>query len=262
MINRSKLKKNAKRALKAQFGTAVVISFITYWFTGGTGSLGGLNFIRSLPSETALSGEASRLNPFISLKDQIMNNSGFSTGFYIGTTLLILLAVVGSLSFTAFVSGPVTVGNRRFYLMNRLGGGDFKTLFSAFKPGYFNVVKGVFIKTVYIFLWTFLFIIPGIVKSFEYSLVEFILAENPNLSPHEALDLSSRMTDGKKGEILIFQLSFIGWLLTIAMTCGISLFFLRPYVEASWAELYTALRENAILNGTVEYKELCPDPVP
>ncbi|MGI6247840.1 MAG: DUF975 family protein [Acutalibacteraceae bacterium] len=264
MINRAQIKENAKQALKPRFGLAIVVSLITFILAGGSGGLGGglgsfngFRIIYSNPSDNGSNGDVSGY-PFADLKDFFTNNVGVSTMIITIIAILIFFAAVSALMYNIFVAGPVTVGNSRYYLMNRLGYGDIGTLFSVFKPGYLNIVKGVLIKGIYIFLWSLLFFIPGIIKIFEYSMVEYILAENPNLNAHEALNLSSRMTDGKKAEIFVFQLSFLGWALLAGLTCGIGVIFLRPYIEASWAELYATLREEAILKGTVDYEEFCP----
>jgi uncharacterized membrane protein len=148
------------------------------------------------------------------------------------------------------------VGQNRFYLQNRLGLGDVGTLFSAFKPGYMNVVKTVFIKNIYIVLWSMLFLIPGIIKTFEYFMVEYILAENPHMDSARAIEISRQMTQGQKMDMFILGLSFIGWILLSVMSCGIGFLFLTPYMEATYAELYTVLREKAILEGTVSIEEL------
>ena len=96
-----------------------------------------------------------------------------------------------------------------------------------------------------IFLWGLLFIIPGIIKSYEYYMVPYILAENPGIDSRRAFELSKEMTRDEKFDIFLLALSFIGWYLLGAITCGIGILFLEPYYQATFAELYQVMREKA-----------------
>lgn len=86
------------------------------------------------------------------------------------------------------------------------------------------------IKNLYIFLWSLLFIIPGIIKSYAYALAEFIAMENPEMSASDCLRLSQERMDGHKKELFLLDLSFIGWLILCMFTFGIGYLFLAPYM--------------------------------
>ena len=87
-----------------------------------------------------------------------------------------------------------------------------------------------------------LFIIPGIIKSYSYRLVPYILAENPDIDTNEALMRSEQLMRGNKWETFIYDLSFIGWYILSIFTCGIlSIFWVQPYKLACDAELYRLL---------------------
>ena len=86
------------------------------------------------------------------------------------------------------------------------------------------------IKNLYIFLWSLLFIIPGIVKSYAYALAEFIAMENPEMSASDCLRLSQERMDGHKKELFLLDLSFIGWHILCMFTFGIGYLFLAPYM--------------------------------
>ena len=86
------------------------------------------------------------------------------------------------------------------------------------------------IKNLYIFLWSLLFIIPGIVKSYAYALAEFITMENPEMSASDCLRLSQERMDGHKKDIFLLDLSFIGWHILCMFTFGIGYLFLAPYM--------------------------------
>ena len=80
-----------------------------------------------------------------------------------------------------------------------------------------NVVLVMFLKNLFTSLWTLLFVIPGIVKHYEYLMIPYILAENPGMDRKEAFQISKRMMDGQKMETFILDLSFIGWILLSAI---------------------------------------------
>ena len=127
------------------------------------------------------------------------------------------------------------------------------TIFDAFRSGhYVNVVLAMFLKNLFTSLWTLLFVIPGIVKHYEYLMIPYILAENPGMDRKEAFQISKRMMDGQKMETFILDLSFIGWILLSAITCGIvGIFYVNPYREATFAELYAFNKAKAYEEGYI-----------
>ena len=86
--------------------------------------------------------------------------------------------------------------------------------------------------------------IPGIIKAYEYYMVPYLLAENPNMDAKEALERSKEMMYGNKFETFVLELSFIGWDLLSGMTLGIlDVLYVRPYKQLTYAALYEALKE-------------------
>ena len=248
MWTSAQLKANAKLTLKTRYGIAIAVSLIAGLLSGGSSpSLGLSSFTGSWRTDT---------NDVDKMKDFFTQNGDIAGFLFAGIGIIVAIAVLAGIAVTIFVGAPIIVGQNRFYLQNRLGQGDVGTLFSAFKPGYMNVVKTVFIKNIYIVLWSMLFLIPGIIKTFEYFMVEYILAENPHMDSARAIEISRQMTNGQKMDMFILGLSFIGWILLSVVTCGLGFLFLTPYMEATYAELYTALREKAIAEGTVSIEEL------
>lgn len=189
--------------------------------------------------------------------ENLLQNDVFRTAFIVGIIILCLFIFVLTFCWSAFVGGPITVGKNRFFMEHREGGAKFKKLFWAFGCGnYLNVAKTIFVYDIRIFLFTLLFIIPGIIKGLEYFMVPYILSENPGMDMEDVFELSKKMTNGEKMRIFLFDFSFIGWLLLGVITCGIGLLFLEPYMEASFAELYQKLREKALSNGFADASEL------
>lgn len=97
----------------------------------------------------------------------------------------------------------------------------------------------VYIRT---FLWSLLFVIPGIIKGYGYSMVPFILAENPDLGSSEIIDMSSDMMRGHKFELFVLMLSFLGWYFLAAICCGLGFILLVPYVMLTLTVFYNKLK--------------------
>ena len=99
------------------------------------------------------------------------------------------------------------------------------------------------------FLWTLLFIIPGIIKAFSYAMSPYILEENPELSANEAIDRSRAMMKGHKFDLFWLYLSFIGWGFLCIFTLGIGLLWLMPYMQTAEAAFYEDVKAEYELTG-------------
>ena len=185
---------------------------------------------------------------------------------YLPARTLIVLSVLLlgisllSAAFGAFVTNPLEVGKNRYFMKVRLMPARFGDLFFAFgdaKRYYMNVVKTQFLRGLYTFLWSLLLVVPGIVKSYEYRMMPYIQAENPSLPSRRVFELSKQMTEGEKWNIFVLDLSFIGWSLLSAIACCIGVYFVQPYFEATYAELYEAMRAKVFDMGATDENELC-----
>ncbi len=180
-------------------------------------------------------------------------SSGAILSLLSGVALLMALAAI---LLAVFIGMPVCVGKCRYFMESRVGDAPFSTLFSVFGPAYGNVVKVMFLKDLFIGLWSLLLVIPGIYKSYQYRMVDYLLAENPYLPYDRALELSRQMTEGEKFNMFILDLSFFGWLFVGTMVFTIGVYFVHPYIEATYGELYAALRAKAFSLGITGEDEL------
>ena len=170
--------------------------------------------------------------------------------------LMFIVCVIGTL-FDIFVINPVRVGGYNFFNRQREGTSRFTNIFGGFAHGHYKAsVRNMFLKGLYEALWSMLFIIPGIIKSYSYWMVPYITAANPNLSASRAFEISKKTMNGNKWRTFVLQLSFIGWDLLAALTFGVGYYFLAPYKETTYAELYAALKEKAITSGIATEEEL------
>lgn len=154
---------------------------------------------------------------------------------------LIIMAVV--LALDILIINPLEVGSRRFFYKNLNEKAEIKEIAFAFDHNYKNVITTMFFRDLYTFLWTLLFIIPGIVKSYEYQMIPYILAEHPDMPREQAFAISRQMMDGNKWKAFVLDLSFIPWNLLSLITFGIvGIFYVDPYMNMTYAALYEALK--------------------
>lgn len=154
-----------------------------------------------------------------------------------------------SLSFISlFVLLPLAAGysNSMRVLLetgdNRLTNNSFSLAFG----NWLHVVWGMILSTIYIFLWTLLLIIPGIIKSYSYALTPYILVEHPEMSANEAIEESMRLMDGHKFDLFYLQLSFIGWAILSILSLGLGFFWLIPYQMTAQAAFYRDIKNEAM----------------
>ena len=118
----------------------------------------------------------------------------------------------------------------------------FDDFWSAFKV---NLLTGI-----YTFLWSLLFVIPGIIKAISYSMSLYVLAENKGKSAKECIEMSKVMTDGHKMELFLLTLSFIGWMILGMFTLGIAYIWIIPYYYATFANAYRKLNPVTVVGAT------------
>ncbi|MBQ2288589.1 MAG: DUF975 family protein [Lachnospiraceae bacterium] len=176
-----------------------------------------------------------------------ISESGLGMFSGIMTTQILFLGILLTIVrviLNFFIVNPVIVGHAGFFYKNRYEKTSVGELAFAFnREDLFPVVKTMFLRDLYIVLWTFLLIIPGIIKNYAYRMVPFILSEYPQMPAKEALRLSNEMTRGHKMKMFILDLSFFGWMLLGVITLGISdIVFTTPYIYATEAELYHVLK--------------------
>ena len=128
---------------------------------------------------------------------------------------------------------------------NELPGNMYKLATS----NYWHKVWGMFLVMLFTFLWSLLFIIPGIVKCFSYSMTPFILEEHPELGANDAIDHSRAMMKGHKFDLFWLLLSFIGWGFLCLFTFGIGYLWLIPYMNTSVSAFYEDVKADYEVNG-------------
>ena len=233
MWNRAELKMRGNMAFKKNYVSAVVVALLMGIF--GT-----------------VSGESSarRVSENSDIYSGNLFNVGMITGLLAGiATVVILIVLVAKV----FVGNLLKMGGYRFFILNQTAQPGIGTLLDGFRSGhYVNIVLAMFLRDLFTALWSLLLVVPGIVKHYEYLMVPYIIAENPAMDYKEAFQISKQMMDGEKMEAFIIDLSFLGWYLLSAVTCGLlAIFYVNPYVQASFAEMYTFNKQKAYQEGYI-----------
>ena len=136
---------------------------------------------------------------------------------------------------------------------------ESKDAFCGFDD-FWSAFKVTFLVGLFTFLWSMLFIIPGIIKSISYSMSMYILAENKGKSAMECIEESKAMTDGHKLELFDLALSFIGWYFVGMLTLGIGYIWIIPYTSATYANAYRSLNPLPVIEEVFENNENEDDP--
>ena len=118
---------------------------------------------------------------------------------------------------------------------------EAKDAFAGFDD-FWTGFKALFLVGLFTFLWSLLFIIPGIIKSFSYSQTMMIVAENKGIGAREAINRSKAMMDGRKMDYFVLGLSFIGWGLLCCITLGIASIWVGPYIQATMVNFYNDIK--------------------
>lgn len=269
MWTRAELKARAKECLKKYYWAAFFVSLIFGLVSGGfnssssnstnrgTGSYGtDSGFVQEFAGDKGIDvpdgalGDISGIVESVPIGGSTVKLGRMALG--IATGMLLMLLVV-ALVFGVFITPAVEVGQNRFYMESRLIGksAGIGKVGWGFSNHYLNIVVTMFLRAFFITLGTICFVIPGIYLSYCYYMVPFILSENPEMKPFEAMSLSKKMMEGHKMNTFVLELSFFGWFLLGALCCGVGVLFVTPYFTATMAELYAVLRGpySGSLNG-------------
>ena len=161
------------------------------------------------------------------------------TGLFVTLTLLILSVALAVAAARFVLACIVEVGYTQFNLdlVDRQKQPSVGTLFRYFKHSK-SIIPAQLLLALYVMLWTLLFIVPGIIASYNYAMTSYILAEHPDLSAHDALNRSKQMMYGNRFRLFCLHLSFIGWDILCTLTLGIGNLWLNPYKNAATAAFY------------------------
>ena len=168
--------------------------------------------------------------------------------------IVIVSAILSAISFTGIgpllLIGPLAFGLAAIFLPLARGkeNVDLADLFKGFTDGGFvRLLLLGLMEQVFIFLWSLLFLIPGIVKGYSYSQAIFLAYDHPDWDWKQCIDESRRIMDGNKWKLFVLDLSFIGWYIVGMLACGIGVLWVDPYRQAARAEFYQELTGGVVV---------------
>ena len=183
---------------------------------------------------------------------QNLGNNIFSNTWLLALVMIMIVsACLGIASSTVIVpliiTGPLMVGASGIMLSLNRGTNEVKLekTFSGFSTDNLgeNILLGL-ISSLFIFLWSLLLIIPGIVKSYSYSMIYFIKSDHPEYTWKQCLEESSRIMNGNKARLFFLDLSFIGWFIVGSICFGVGTLWVSTYMEESHAVFYDEIKNN------------------
>ena len=274
MWTRKELKERGKATFKLNYWKTVLIALIMAVILGGAGGFGGAASAGGsvgaagsayqtdyesgpveMPGEFEEYGEMPEENmeEFPEEVQQAVEEMKETAGegsrliavsiILMAVFVIFLVVVAIAMLVSAFLLNPLEVGARRFFVQNLHMPAEVKEIAFGYDHCYKNIVKTMFFRDLYLILWGLLFVIPGIVKSYEYRMIPYLLAEHPEMTKQEAFARSKEMMNGQKWRAFVLELSFLGWDLLSLLTLGIlGTFYVGPYRHMTNAALYEALQ--------------------
>ena len=210
----------ARAAIKGHWGTAIAVALVAAILAGSNPM-----FSVTVSSQNSYSDY---LGDYIDLSN------------YLNWQMLSLLAtvlVVGSL-LALVIGGCIEMGQATFNLHLMLGQrAVFPDLFSQFHRLGAGIAI-VILRSVFVWLWSLLFVIPGIIATYRYAMMPFLMAEFPDLGALDAMRESKRLMQGNKWRLFCLEMSFLGWAFLCMFTLGIGMLWLLPYMASARTAFY------------------------
>ena len=269
MWTRKELKQRAKNALGRNYWKIVLVTLLSIMINGSLSSSAGTSSSQSsvvitrnadaqveytdgaepVTENTPQTREGIVNGVMTTLAKSMQEMSDVQIIVYIVTIAIVILLIVLFVwaviyAFIALLANPFSVGVCRFMIKSVEDKAEVKEIAYGFDHSYKNIVKTMFQTDLRVFGWACLFIIPGIYKKYQYRMVPYILAKQPDMPYKEALRLSRDMMQGEKWRTFVLDLSFIPWHLLGIITCGmVEFFYVGPYEYLTQAALYCRLSE-------------------
>ncbi|MED9965428.1 MAG: DUF975 family protein [Blautia sp.] len=263
MWNRSDLKYRAKAAIKKNYWAAVIVAFIMVLVSASSNAddaakntaqqSAQTNYTAEEDGTLSEQSEETPVDKAVSGIKKVTDYNVFNVIWIALGQVALFILIIFMLLFGVLIGNVLMVGGTKFFIENRTGNPKASRLFYGFRCGhYWNIVKTMLLTEIYIVLWTLLLIVPGIIKTYEYRMVPYILAEHPEMESREVIALSREMMNGEKMNAFVLDFSFIPWLFLSSLTFGIAgIFFVEPYIRATDTELFAVLAGEEIPNDRI-----------
>lgn len=244
MKTNTTFKEEALSALRGNWGKGILLVLLYYLLAGAVIGPSTYTSIQMQDHLLSMGGSANFMQMAAAFQDpEFIALQTKSSAANSGLTL-----------FQVFILFPLALGMANAFrklLVER----DNNLVINAFHTGfnpYFHKVWGKLAMYLLIVLWSLLFLIPGIIKKYSYSMTPYILHEYPELSASEAIHRSRMMMRGHKFDLFWLQLSFIGWFILSILTAGIGFLWLAPYYQTAQAAFYEEVKSEYGIHGGLD----------
>ena len=226
MMKSKELRIKAWNSLKGKYWRAFLVVLVLGILTSGG---------------TSLQTASQNLTDTLNLVDPSEMDAEMELGAAVAGTIASVMAMVG-MAISVFVGNAADVGLAHYFVQNVETKPSFAEAFYGFKVKYLRNIGTMLLVGIKLALWSLLLVVPGIIKSFEYAIIPYILADDPEISSKDAFKKAKEMMMGNKWRLFKLNLSFFGWGVLCVLTAGVGTFFLMPYVCAANAEFYAELK--------------------
>lgn len=226
MLTSKELRVKAWNSLKGKYWRAFLVVLVMSLLASGGISL-------QTSSQT--------LTDALNLVDPSEMDAEMELGAAVVGTIAAVMAAVG-MAISLFVGNAADVGLAHYFVRNVETKPSFADAFYGFKVKYFRNIGTLLLVGIKLALWSLLLVVPGIIKSFEYAIIPYILADDAEITSREAFRKAKEMMMGNKWRLFKLNFSFFGWFVLCVVTCGVGTPFLLPYVSAANAEFYADLK--------------------
>ena len=266
-LDRAIIKSQAKQLIKGRVLALFAIAIVVTLLTNGTNIIVSINNSNGKFAKNPLSGFSERLGGIDDIDDledyleeyedeygKSADNGIFKASFLSKLTRLGNIINILCMPLTIMLAGVfiMLIRGKPFGLYD-----EFTFVFkNTFNKDYFDKLLLTFLRSLFTFLWTLLFIVPGIVYNYKVSLALCIKYDYPELTWKDCLEASKKMTDGHKGELFVLDLSFIPWFLLLPLTFGIAGIYIIPYYLTTRALYYENFKRRALATGEINETDL------
>lgn len=179
-----------------------------------------------------------------------LGNGIFKGPWLVAAVVFIVSSAILSISGLTYVlpliiTGPIMIGVYSYFLKYIRYENELKTLdplFDGFKNDIVGNILVYILQSIFTFLWSLLFVIPGIVKMYSYAMTYYIKIDNPQMSANQAITESRKIMDGHKMKLFLLDLSFLGWIIVSMFTFGIGLIWVIPYMQMARLHFYEEIK--------------------
>lgn len=251
-MDRKELKQAGKNLFQKNYWYSVLVAFLMFF----TGNIPSFSFSFNTTDMEYIFEDIVGGGDFKNFLEEFIE-----TPFFIAISITVVAVAIVSYVLAYLIFASFRCGGIRYFLKSRKNQpAQIHEVFANLKDKTnFNIAKVTFFRDLSVALWSFLFIIPGIIKAYEYWAIDYILAVRPDIDKDEAKRLSKILMDGNKWNLFELSFSFLGWIFLSMFTFGLlNIFYLDPYMQATFVEFFSEIRLEALAKGTISPNDI-PD---